>query len=189
MEYCPETGDGDLDVDWTATPHPAAEKLQCLAPPGKSGRGKKQLLDFLLALPWWVTLPDCRPQTQLCSKDLLLNVGALQSPACPEWLFQWFFSGGEHQICISTIKMLTAFKTRRTITWKHRTKSLQGCALIRHPSSAALGSSSTSGLISTPVLSQFHGMDNLNYLADDCRKHSKHYSEHFKTAVQSALQW
>lgn len=96
MEYCPETGDGDLDVDWTATPHPAAEKLQCLAPPGKSGRGKKQLLDFLLALPWWVTLPDCRPQTQLCSKDLLLNIGALQSPACslafPMALFWWWAS-------------------------------------------------------------------------------------------------
>lgn len=34
------------------------------------------------------------------------------------------------------------------------------------PNQAALGSSSTSGLISMPVLSQFHAMDNLNNLAD-----------------------
>lgn len=85
----PEMGDGNLEVDRTDKPHPTAEKAQCLAPPGTSGRGENKLLALLLSLPWWVTLADSRPQTQLCYKDLLLYIGSLQSTACPEWLFQW----------------------------------------------------------------------------------------------------
>lgn len=131
------------------------------------GEKKINFLGLLLPLPWWVSLPDSRPQTQLCYKDLLFNTGALQSTACPELAFPlalfWCWGSNMHlhdqnADCLQNQKnhyMKTLYKNH-----------YRPLLLSDTPNQAALGSSSTSGLISMPVLSQFHAMDNLNNLAD-----------------------